>query len=307
MITTKRPHNKRTRGRGLKGQKHKTFKKLNCSPGKGALPESCYNSNQLIKIRNKWNKRHPDKLITSNDGRVIWNKLKERMQYSCQNEKCWLKKLFEQGNLDKDLLTYTFSPTKPPVWHSNPNEWLSSDEIEAVMLQYENEYKDFQFIGPSPIDFDSIDKEDGDCVWPELCRINIRQLLNNNKTKIGISLNLDPHNKPGSHWVTLFVNLEKGYIVYFDSNGDPPPQKVRALMKKIKNQYNEIKKNTSNKKKELMNEAINKIEHQHKNTECGMYSLHFMIELIKNKDYNTFLKKRIPDEDIFKLRNKYFN
>ena len=60
-------------------------------------------------------------------------------------------------------------------------------------------------------------------------------------------------------------------------------------------------------KTQRMKQFINKLEHQYKNTECGMYSLHFMIELIKDKDFKIFLKKRIPDEEIFKLRNKYFN
>ncbi len=286
-------------------QKRKVFKKLNCSPSKSALPESCYNSNQLLKIRNKWNLRHPERQITSNDSRVIWNKLREKLEYSCQNERCWLKNLFKNSDLDDDILNYTFSPLKPAVWNDNPNEWLSSDEIENVMNQYEKEYNNFEFIGPSPIDFDSIDKEDGDCVWPELCRFNVKELLDKNKTKIGISLNLDPHNKPGSHWVTVFVNFKKGFIVYFDSNGDPPPKKVKVLINRIKKQYNEIMKMKN--KKERMKDFINKLEHQHENTECGMYSLHFMIELIKDKDFNIFLTKRIPDEEIFKLRNKYFN
>ena len=49
------------------------------------------------------------------------------------------------------------------------------------------------------------------------------------------------------------------------------------------------------------------IEHQKKNTECGLYSIYFLTYLLKNNNYNHFLDKRIGDEEMFELRNKFFN
>ena len=50
----------------------------------------------------------------------------------------------------------------------------------------------------------------------------------------------------------------------------------------------------------------NKVEHQKKNTECGVYSLFFIIEMLKtDKDY--MFHKEIPDEEIEKFRKEYFN
>ena len=60
------------------------------------------------------------------------------------------------------------------------------------------------------------------------------------------------------------------------------------------------------------------LEHQHGNTECGMYSLYFIISMISHKTIqgkpmNTkdkikyFTKVRIPDGHVFKYRKKYFN
>jgi len=48
--------------------KNKTIKKLNCSPKrKDELNEfSCYTNKSLIKLRDRWNARHPDVKITSN-------------------------------------------------------------------------------------------------------------------------------------------------------------------------------------------------------------------------------------------------
>ena len=29
------------------------------------------------------------------------------------------------------------------------------------------------------------------------------------KTKIGIIFNTDPHDKPGQHWISMFINIKK--------------------------------------------------------------------------------------------------
>ena len=49
-------------------------------------------------------------------------------------------------------------------------------------------------------------------------------------------------------------------------------------------------------------------EHQKYNTECGMYSLYFIIELLtENKKPDYFLKNKIPDKMMEEFRNVYFN
>ena len=37
--------------------------------------------------------------------------------------------------------------------------------------------------------------------------------------KIGIIFNTDPHNKSGSHWISLFIDVKKKIICFFDSVG----------------------------------------------------------------------------------------
>ena len=48
-------------------------------------------------------------------------------------------------------------------------------------------------------------------------------------------------------------------------------------------------------------------EHQKKNTECGIYSLYFIIKMIEGMNFNTLKSKIISDDDIFKYRNEFFN
>ena len=48
---------------------------------------------------------------------------------------------------------------------------------------------------------------------------------------------------------------------------------------------------------------INKKQHQKKNSECGVYSMNFIIERLKGKTLKDINKKRIPDELMNEMRN----
>ena len=101
------------------------------------------------------------------------------------------------------------------------------------MKQYERYYKNFLFIGPSPIDFDA-KLVDNECVWEELCKFDLKKIIAKNKNKLGLIFNLDPHYKSGSHWVSMFINIPQRYIFYFDSNGDKMPEEIKILIERIK-------------------------------------------------------------------------
>ena len=179
-----------TRQRKIR-QKNKTVKQNRCSR---SSPDdySCYDTKSLLKLRQYWNIRHPDQKITSDKPREIWKALKNNLSHICDKESCWLRQKFIKHNLDNKLLNLTFAPQAPDTWKKNPKEWLNSLDITRVMRQFEDKYPNFQFIGPSPIDFDD-HKMDGECVWEELCKFDLAKTLKQNKTKIGIIFNLDPH------------------------------------------------------------------------------------------------------------------
>lgn len=293
----------KTRHKRYKSKNKSAYKTLKCSPSSNSVDNNtCYSSKSLHKLKEHWNARHPDKLIATNDPREIWNSLKMYMGDVCNTEQCWLNQKFIKGNLNKELLNYTFAPTAPDTWKLNPNEWLNSLDILQVMKQYEKAYSKFVFIGPTPIDFDK-KKLYGECVWEELCNFSLNKMLQRGKTKIGIIFNLDPHYKPGSHWVALYIDLNKKYMFHFDSNGDKIHRNIKNLVKRIKGQG------------EQLSEPINlrygdnyKFEHQKRNTECGIYSMYFIIEQLKGvKEPDYFKKYKITDEDMEKFRNKYYN
>jgi len=291
MKTRKKDREKRTR--------RKTFyKKQNCSPNPNKKDFTCYSDKALHKMKNIWNMRHPRNKIKSNDPKIIWNSLKNNLSNSCDKESCWLRSKFMEGNLDTELINYTFAPSAPPEWKQNPTEWLSSVDLESVMKQYEKFYKCFLFLGPSPIDYDK-HLLYGECVWEELCKFDLSEEIKKNKNKIGVIFNTHPHNKPGEHWISLFINIKKRFIIYFDSNGNKPPSEVNKFTETVITQGKQLGIN--------FNYYENKLEHQQTESECGMYCLYFIIEMLKDRDPTYFLTNKINDKEVFVLRNKYFN
>jgi hypothetical protein len=297
--------------KNIKNKKTNTpeeFKQVKCSPA-SILDKSkegdknaftCYNDDTLLKIRELWNSRHPDSKIDSKESYDIWKNVKNNMQDVCTNESCWIKQIVNDNKVNKEIISYTFAPTSPKEWKKNPNEWLSSIDIVKVMKQYEKAYTCFEFIGPSPIDFDTRMMYN-ECVWPELCNFEIEKYIKKGKNKIGIIFNTDPHYKDGSHWISLFINIRKRFILYFDSNGNDTPKEIIVLVDRILAQCKAIGI-------EDMKFYENKLEHQKTNTECGMYSLYLVIQLIKDAHtYDYFMKNRIKDEEVEKMRKEYFN
>lgn len=261
---------------------------------------SCYDNNTLLKLKTYWNARHPDSKINTNNPKQIWESLKNRLSSTCNAESCWLRQKFVNDKVAREIRNYSFAPEAPSSWIQKPDEWLSSVDIEKVMKQYENAYHCFEFIGPSPIDYDT-HLLNGECVWEELCKFDINSYIKRGKFKIGMIFNLDKHYQPGSHWVSLFVNIKKGYIFYFDSTGQKPGKEIKNLVKTITQQAKSINMN--------LEYIENKREHQKGNNECGMYSLYAIISQLKDsKQPNGFLKgEPITDKNMNMLRNSFFN
>jgi len=258
--------------------------KPRCSPGLSSNNKNytCYTDKSLEKLKNIWNMKHPDNKIKEKTSQAIWKALKKRFSNVCESERCWLRQTFIKNKIGGDIL-----------------------DIIHVMKHIEQSHKTFVFIGPSPIDFDKklIENE---CVWDELCKFNLSSLLKKGKTKIGMIFNTDPHMKDGEHWISMFIDITGSkttdpYIFFFDSNGDKIVPEVKVLVKRIKEQGEKLGIHFK------FYENHPKI-HQKTETECGMYSLYMIIELLnKRKTYKYFMDTRVPDKDVEILRKIYFN
>ena len=271
------------------------FRKLICATGEGGK-YTCYNKDSLLKMRDLWNKRHSNDTITkSNDCRKIWREIKHKIGDQCEHEMCWLSKTFKELKLDSSSF---FAPFHPKSWKQDEHTWLTSNDITRVMKQYERAFPEFSFIGPSPIDYDTIEYEDK-CVWEDLCHFDLQDYLGKKKY-IGIIFNTDIHTGEGIHWISLFIDIPKKNIYYFDSVANTPPMEVEKFMSKVQNDAKEIGM--------YMNIYRNELQHQKKDGECGMYCLYFIISLLQNEhDFEYFQNNRVQDDEMTQFRKKYYN
>jgi hypothetical protein len=248
-----------------------------------------------------WNKRHPDQKIEESDPRAIWTSLKNNMNRVCHQEACWLRQSFASSGMDKEMIHYTFAPQAPNTWKKDIHAWLSSIDIANSLKQYEHANPSFLFIGPSPVDFDEV-LDDGECVWNELCKFDIMKHVKNGKHKIGVVFNTDPHDKPGEHWVSLFIDVRAKVVFFFDSTGDRPQRRIRTFMKMVCQQgaENNIQ----------FKEYINDVHHQKNDSECGVYCIFMIIHMLLGKmTVDDFLdkKKKMTDKYMQRFRRKFFN
>lgn len=289
------------------------FKKMNCSPighTRKAGKYTCMSRDSISEVRSLWNKSHPHKTIEavhgSKGGANEWHSLRKNMSGVCKTEKCWLRQNFMNGRMDT-IARDSYAPSAPRSWSKNKNEWLSDEDITKVMHQYEAAYPCFKFIGPSPIDFDANDTENKDssnkCVWNDLCKFDLDSLIKSGKTKLGIILNTDTHDKNGMHWISMFINIRKGTIFFFDSVGDTAPPEVHALVKRIVAQGAAMQP-----PRHFIYDENHPVEHQYGETECGIYSLFFIAHMLEDKITQNYMKTHVlRDKYMEKFRHVYFN
>jgi len=270
-----------------------SYKKRICGPRKKEDVNhfSCYTNDILEKIKDMWNKKHPDNPIHTTIPIEIWKEYQMKIGRICDNEECWIT---NNTTINNNGL---FAPPKPT--YENKNEWLSNIDIANVLKQYESLYYCFEFLGPTPIDYDS--KHESGFVCNKIVNFKLKKYIDERKSKIGIVFNLDKHTQGGSHWVCLFINLKQKYIFYFDSIGNKMPPQIKKIVDKIVTQGNELSPPIQ------FRVEINKLQHQRKNNECGVYCLFVITTLLQDtKNIYELKKERYPDEDIYELRSIFF-
>lgn len=280
---------------------------MSCSPEYNSNKNTCYSLEDLKDIAKNYNKNLEvgKKIKLNQNKKNLYHSLVKANYNKCgDNEFCWLKQNYMEINKDIDKFMKKFRPEQPNTWKNNPKQWLNTYNLLNVMSQYEKKYNNFKFLGVHPIDF-SLKTGSDTCISQNICDLNISDLIKNKIYKIGNIFNLDKHYQNGSHWVSLFANLNpksKNYgLFYYDSNGRSAPTEVKNFVSKL------ISDNSKLTDKKL-NFYQNNIKHQFENSECGIFSLHFLDQCLKNVSFTKFInKKNLNDKLMYKLRNKFFN
>lgn len=226
------------------------------------------------------------------------HQLEQNLNVPSQQENSFVNALPFTENEKQYLKTTYLRPEQPQKWKDDPDMWLDSTNIENVMKQYEDAYSHFEFMGPFPIDFaapDPYTKDKNQCLIKEICSLRVAESMRNGTKYIGIIYNLDPHFKDGSHWVANFIDIPKHKCYYFDSYGYEPPKQVTRFMKWLTTQDPQMKL------------AYNARRFQHKDSECGMYSLYFIIRMLMGDQFRPFCRREPPDSTMLDFRDWLFS
>jgi|688.fasta_scaffold233316_2 hypothetical protein len=275
-------------------------KDMKCAPSKKFEHGSCIPLNILVEMANAYNADNPNNKIVLSTTHETVNPEKYKKYLvkqfktkltKCTNQSCWTKQPFMKrlnNKIQDDIRNNTLRPKGPET----KSTWLNTTHIDTGMKQYENKYKDFLFLGAVPIDFDDI---------PDygIKDLNLKKLMESGKSKLGIIFNTDPHYKSGQHWIAAYADLKKGESYYFDSYGVPPEKEVRKFMKRI---ANFIKKDQG--KEPIID--YNRMQHQRGNVDCGVYSMAFILRLLKGDSFDNINTNRVPDKEINQCREVYF-
>lgn len=298
-----------------------------CAPSKDFKKGSCIDEETLKSIAITFNNEFEENIDYKKNKENLVNDLSNKFneKFKCKDQLCWINQKFVKRMNNKELEKFTFRPKGP----KNRFEWLSTTNINDVIEQYEKKHKDFIFLGAVPYDFQELrELEMGhELNFDTLINgeLNEEHNKNNKINHFGMVINLDTHDKSGSHWVSLYSNFEKNQIYFFDSFGKKPKKKIRNFINKItkfmyKKKYhknlpiNKLIYDIKNKKKsELLGELskfdirFNNIQHQFKNTECGVYSINFIIRLTNGETFDNITKNITDDIEMNNCRDKYFN
>ena len=315
------------------GAKQPTIRKLNCHPRAtgpsgttSASHLTCYTPDIVRTLKHTFNARNPTDQIQIDDSRTddVYAHLAQKLAGSSichrKDERCMLKLLDDDPARQKQILDSSFAPHHPKSWNRDSDAWLSNFDISKVMRQYERVYPQFRFIDPSTIDFDkdvrpkSAQTRHKECVSNELCRIELLEYQRKNVNKLAMVFNTAKHDEDGEHWFSLFVDLQDAFIFYFDSSpAENMPNQIQVLVQKLKAQG-----------LQLLPPVLFKVftnlgnTHQHGTTECGMYSLFFIVTMLTgetdfkrnmtaHEKIELFKTFRVDDKYVHKLRKVYFN
>lgn len=270
-----------------------------CRPGM-ANGSTCLPTDSIRRLVRTWNKTQKNKVhvgksrgTRTNRNTSLWQGLRNAMaqKYKCDTEYCAVKKL--AGKNEQPALLKHFKPDRPTEWDKDPKQWLDTEQIENVMKQYEGGFPEFAFLGAVPLDFDTTVPEWGQCVSEEMCKLNLEQSAKRGKKKIGVIFNLDPHDKPGSHWVAAYVDIPAKNAYYYDSYGYKPEKEIAAFLQRCQDQG-------------CTNVYYNDIRHQRSESECGTYCMYTILNLLGGRPFQEICKDVVNDEVMNTFRDVLF-
>lgn len=268
--------------------------------------QSCVPYETLLLIAQLYNAKYDDKIVIPKrkSHAALWKSLQKKLASTCETgETCWIELPFIRNSDKYDEVSKWYRPKKPVSWYKEKRKWLDTYDILNVMQQYQDADKTFKFVGVFPSDFATRMRFPGDrCIMQEMCDINLSTLWQQKKKSLAVVLNTDNSRGSGEHWVAVFVGLEprrKNYGVFFyDSVANAPQPEFVQFMNEMRSQLEKLHP----KKVDKIEFKCNTIQRQRKNFDCGVFSMLFLINMLK-RGFDDVCKKMGDDDQVAKYRD----
>lgn len=196
----------------------------------------------------------------------------------CLTESCLFKD-------HQQVLDERFKPEGP--WKST--KWLSNKDIDDVLAQYADRFS-LKHVEFQMRDFE---KKGG-----ELSKVNWLE-VSKKYDFLACVLNTDLSSGGGEHWTPFFVDFRNGTVEYFDSAGQSPHDEFATFTIKVAHILSTLGR-------KFTDHCVTKVEHQKENTECGVYSLFYILSRLHGVSYKAFEYKRVPDDLMVAFRKALF-
>lgn len=301
-------------------------KGLRCA-APGAVPGTCFKHDDLLHIATAYNRlvrsggrgggggllrggeeygapvRAADKLPPER----LLRELEARLGRECGAgegaQRCW-PRLAGLPPGESEELELAFVPVAPPEWKSDPDTWLSNEDIDAAIMSMTRDRDDFRYLRALSVDFDERLPGGRGCVTP-VCDMRLDDISRGGRVaRAAIVINLDDHRGPGTHWVALFKVLPgapRPGFYYYDSTGKRPPARVDRFVERL---GAEVAAREGGEPPEYM---YNDLVHQRGNTECGVFCINFVREMLRpGATFERTCARMGQDAEMFKLRERFF-
>lgn len=280
-----------------------------CAPHRADTKHgTCFSMEQLIELckaynrycskqklnpnSNRLQKSNTNLIKIKNDKAYLLSQIKEKFDDVCSGDEVCITKQSFMNEIVKEMRPEFEKSTFRPNGPTKSSEWLSTSDINNIMMQYENVYPDFSFLGAVPMDCDEL-------FYCSLHKINFDKFLSEGKKQLGIIFNLDRSHQPGSHWVSMYINIENGEIYFCDSGGKPPTDNILGMINDFRKYY--LKKTGKN-----ANYQFNSQPYQKDSSECGIYSSNFIIRKLAGESFENIVNNPLKFKEINSCRNVYF-
>jgi hypothetical protein len=190
--------------------------------------------------------------------------------------------------LDKSQLDERFNPEGP--WNSV--KWLSNTDIDQVLEKYAEKFPRFKHMHFEMRDFVARGGDLARVDWADMAK---------KYDYLGCVLNTDLTGGSGEHWTAIFVDFKRGTVEYFDSAGVTPPH--CEFTDFVVDTAHKLTEATGRQFRDVL---VTKIVHQLDNTECGVYSLYYILSRLHGVKHEAFEYKRVPDDVMVDFRRFLF-